>query len=176
MTEDEILTQFPVILYTDGSCKNNGFRNSIGGWAYILLWDSLKKEFWHSSFEEPTTNNRMELKSIIFGLEDIIKRWEYPYPRIAVISDSKYCIHGASKWMYSWERKGWKKNKKLEGKHPLLNVDLWKDMFELCNFLHPFFFWVKGHAGNKYNELCDSLADTAINFRSEYTKSLRKGN
>jgi ribonuclease HI len=65
--------------------------------------------------------------------------------------------------MYRWEKKGWKKK----------NVDLWKEMFELCKILKPSFFWVKGHSGNKYNELCDSLADTSIYLRQEYSKCVR---
>ncbi|GHU49478.1 ribonuclease H [Spirochaetia bacterium] len=164
---------FPIILYADGACRNNGSKNATGGWAYILLWDSMKKEFRHSGFEQSTTNNRMEIKSILFGLQDIQSRWSNPYPQIAVISDSKYCINGASTWMYSWERRGWKKGKKIESKSPLLNVDLWKDMFEVCTTLNPSFFWVKGHNGNKYNELCDSLAFTSIRSRQEYSKSIR---
>jgi ribonuclease HI len=163
VTESETWTQFPIILYTDGACINNGSKNAAGGWAYVLLWDSMKKEFWHSNFEQPTTNNRMELRSIISGLQEIKSRWHSPYPKIAVISDSKYCIQGASSWMYRWRKKGWKKK----------NPDLWKEMFDLCQTLNPSFFWVKGHSGSKYNELCDSLAETSISLRQEYSKNVR---
>jgi ribonuclease HI len=123
----------------------------------------MKKEFWHSNFEQPTTNNRMELRSILSGLQEIKSRWTHPYPKIAVISDSKYCVNGASIWMYRWEKRGWKKK----------NADLWKEMFDFCNILKPSFFWVKGHSGNKYNELCDSLAETSISLRQEYSKNVR---
>jgi ribonuclease HI len=173
MTEREINIQFSVILYTDGACVDNGSKNATGGWAYVLLWDSMKKEFRHSNFEKPTTNNRMELRSILSGLQEIKSRWTHPYPKIAVISDSKYCTQGASIWMYSWERKGWKRKEKSEKNGRVLNVDLWKEMFELCKILKPSFFWIKGHSGNKYNELCDSLADTSISLRQEYSKCVR---
>jgi ribonuclease HI len=175
MTEQEIRVEFPILLYTDGACINNGSKNALGGWAYILLWDSMKKEFWHSNFEQPTTNNRMELRSILSGLKEIKSRWISPYPKIAVISDSKYCIQGASIWMYNWEKRGWKKREKEQvgRKHPLLNVDMWKEMFELCKILKPSFFWVKGHSGNKYNEICDELAEISIALRKEYSKNVR---
>lgn len=163
MTESEIWTRFPIILYTDGACRNNGSKNAAGGWAYVLLWNSMKRELWHSNFEQPATNNRMEIQSIISGLRDIKSRWIHPYPGIAVISDSKYCVNGASSWMYLWEKKGWKKK----------NTDLWKKMFDLCKTLNPFFFWVKGHNGNRYNEICDSLAETSIDLRREYLKNIR---
>jgi ribonuclease HI len=77
--------------------------------------------------------------------------------------------------MYKWKRNGWKKsaNSKVEGKHTLLNVDLWKEMFELCSILKPSFFWVKGHSGNKYNEICDELSGVSISLRQEYSKNVR---
>jgi ribonuclease HI len=131
----------------------------------------MKKEYRHSNFEQSTTNNRMEMKSILFGLYDIKSRWPSPYPKIAVISDSQYCIKGASIWMYDWERKGWRR--KINKENSLSNVDLWKEMFVLCQILNPSFFWVKGHNGNKYNELCDSIADTSLSLRQEYLKNVR---
>jgi ribonuclease HI len=173
MTEQEISAEFPILLYTDGACRNNGSKNALGGWVYILLWDSMKKEIWHSNFEQPTTNNRMELRSILSGLNEIKLRWAPSYPKIAVISDSKYCIKGASIWMYGWEKRGWKKKEKAEKRKALLNIDLWKEMFDLCKILKPSFFWVKGHSGNKYNEICDELSITSIALRQKYSKNVR---
>jgi ribonuclease HI len=175
MTEQEIWIKFPIILYTDGACINNGSKNAIGGFAYVLLWDSMKKEYWYSNFEQPTTNNRMELRGILSGLREIKSRWPSPSLKIAVISDSRYCTQGASIWMHKWEKKGWIRGwkKKGEKEKPLLNVDLWKEMFYLCKILKPSFFWVKGHNGNKYNEICDSLSITSVFLRQEYSKNVR---
>jgi ribonuclease HI len=173
VTEQELSAEFPILLYTDGACRNNGSKNALGGWAYILLWDSMKKEIWRSNFEQPATNNRMELRGILSGLNEIKSRWIFPYPKIAVISDSKYCIKGASIWMYGWEKRGWKKKEKAEKRAALLNIDLWKEMFDLCKILKPSFFWVKGHSGNKYNEICDDLSETSIALRQEYSKNVR---
>jgi ribonuclease HI len=66
----------------------------------------MKKEIWRSNFEQPATNNRMELRGVLSGLNEIKSSWIFPYPKIAVISDSKYCIKGASIWMYGWEKRG----------------------------------------------------------------------
>jgi ribonuclease HI len=173
MAEKDSYVKFPILLYTDGSCINNGFKDAVGGFAYILLWDSMKKEYWYSNFEQPATNNRMELRGILSGLREIKSRWSPSYPKIAVISDSKYCIKGASIWMYRWEKRGWKKRDKIEKENPLLNVDLWKEMFDLCKILKPSFFWIKGHSGNKYNEICDYLSTTSLSIRQEYSKNVR---
>jgi ribonuclease HI len=80
----------------------------------------------------------MDLKGILSGLQEIKSRWPFPYPKIAVISDSKYCVKGASIWMYNWEKRGWKKKSKKGS--PLLNIDLWTEMFYLCDILKPSFF------------------------------------
>jgi ribonuclease HI len=163
MIEQEIHVKFPIVLYTDGACRNNGSKNAVGGWAYVLLWDSGKKEVRRSNFERHTTNNRMEIQAIISGFKDIKSRWNPPYPKIAVISDSKYCVQGASSWMYRWREKGWRKK----------NVDLWKEMFDICQTFNPSFFWVKGHNGSEYNEICDSLAESSASLRQEYSKNIR---
>ena len=55
-----------ITLYTDGSCIGNP---GPGGYAYILIYGDLKKEF--SGFEDNTTNNRMELTAVIKGLNQI---------------------------------------------------------------------------------------------------------
>jgi ribonuclease HI len=113
----------------------------------------------------------MELRGILSGLNEIKSRWSFPYPGIAVVSDSRYCTQGASTWMYKWKKNEWKKG--INSKRVVLNADLWKEMFDLCRILNPSFFWVKGHSGNKYNEICDELSDTSAILRQEYSKSLR---
>jgi ribonuclease HI len=167
------ISQFPILLYADGACKKNGQKNSIGGWGFVLIWDNLTKECHRAGFENHTTNNRMEIKSVLWGLEEIKIRWgNLKKGNVLVMSDSQYTINGASSWMYGWQRLGWRKRKK-ENKNPLLNIDLWKQMFDICKEINPTFLWIRGHTGNHYNELCDNLADTAIKTQSSYSKIIR---
>ena len=49
----------------------------------------------------------------------------------------------------------WKRNK---------NNDLWELMDKLSNKLEIKWQHTKGHAGNKWNELCDTLAVQASNY------------
>ena len=59
-------------------------------------------------------------------------------------------------WIVKWQQNNWKR-----GREPVKNVDLWKRMLRDLEG-HDFdFVWVKGHAGNKYNEICDRLATSA---------------
>lgn len=134
-----------VTLYTDGACSGNP---GPGGWGAILIYKDYKKEM--SGGDVETTNNKMELTAAIEGLSALKEPC-----RVKLYSDSKYLIDGITKdWARSWRQKGWKKS---DGK-PALNVDLWEKILELDEYHEIEYIWVKGHAGNPYNERCDRLA------------------
>lgn len=134
-----------VTLYTDGACSGNPGK---GGWGAILIYKDYKKEM--SGGEKETTNNKMELTAAIEGLSALKEPC-----RVKLYSDSKYLIDGITKgWARSWRAKNWKKS---DGK-PALNVELWEKILELDEYHEIEYIWVKGHAGNPYNERCDRLA------------------
>ncbi len=134
-----------VSIYTDGACKGNP---GPGGYGTILVYNEHEKEISHGFVE--TTNNRMELTAAIVGLEALKEPCE-----ITLYSDSKYLIDSITKgWVYNWRSKGWKKS---DGSSAL-NIDLWQKLIALLEVHSVEFIWVKGHAGHKYNERCDSLA------------------
>jgi ribonuclease HI len=164
-----------IIVYTDGACRNNGSKSSKGGWSFVILFDNNKKEIHAAGYSEMTTNQRMELTATIKALEEIRTRWSNSNIPVVILSDSQYVVKGASNWMFKWEQKGWKKLNKSNSKSrgEVVNLDLWKKMFELVNEIHPSFEWIKGHAGYKYNELCDDLATVAVDMRSDYYKTIR---
>ena len=134
-----------VTIYTDGACSGNP---GPGGWGAVLIYKGHEKEI--SGGEAQTTNNRMELTAVISALSALKEPCT-----VELYSDSKYVIDALSKgWARSWQKKGWIKS----DKKPALNPDLWQSLLELTdkNTLH--YHWVKGHADNKYNERCDTLA------------------
>ena len=57
-------------LWTDGSCKKNGQKGAYGGWGAIVI-DKGSCEYRAYGKEEATTNNAMEMKAIIKGLNFI---------------------------------------------------------------------------------------------------------
>lgn len=88
----------------------------------------------------------MELLSIIVALQAI----KQPGADVTIYSDSKYVVDSVEKgWLQGWIKKGFKGKK---------NVDLWKLFAEVYPRHNVKLKWVKGHAGNKYNERCDTLA------------------
>lgn len=140
-----------VSIYTDGACSGNPGK---GGWGAVLVYNGTEKEM--SGFEAETTNNRMELTAVIRALTALREPC-----LVTLTTDSKYVCDAVTKgWVYGWQRKGWRK---ADGK-PALNVDLWQQLLPLLQTHTVTFNWVKGHAGNPYNERCDALAV------QEYTK------
>ena len=132
------------IIYTDGSCLGNP---GPGGWAAIVVSDG--KEIELVGGDRHTTNNRMELLGVISAL----KALRGPHI-VTVHSDSKYVTDAFNKsWLRSWKANGWARK---DGE--LLNSDLWKELDKLATKHSCTFNWVKGHAGNEYNERADKLA------------------
>jgi ribonuclease HI len=130
-----------IILYTDGAAKGNP---GPGGYGVLLLFKNFKKEL--SAGFRMTTNNRMELLAVIEGL-NALKVEGIP---VTVFSDSKYVVDAVTKgWLWNWAKTGYKGKK---------NSDLWRKYIPLHQKYKPTFVWVKGHAGNAFNERCDELA------------------
>lgn len=93
-----------------------------------------------------TTNNRMELLSVIYGLEALKKNGE----TVTVYSDSRYVVDAVEKgWVFQWEKKGF---------HGKKNPDLWMRFLVAFRKHKVKFHWVKGHADNPFNNRCDELA------------------
>lgn len=144
------------MIFTDGSSRGNP---GPGGFGVVVLDDNEKLILTHSEQSQKTTNNREELKAILWAF------LRYGEPAAAgkvppvVYSDSAYCVNTFTSWMFSWEKKGWIKS---DNKTPE-NLDLIKPFYN---------YWkrgyrielrkIKGHAGNKWNELADQLATKRI--------------
>lgn len=139
-----------VSIYTDGACSGNP---GIGGWGAILISGQHQKEI--SGSEMITTNNRMELFAVIKAFETLKEPCD-----LDIFTDSKYIFDGITKWIPNWKKNNWKKVK---------NPDLWIMLDNLIQKTdHKInWHWVKGHNGDKFNEIADKLATKAI---SEYKK------
>ena len=134
-------------IYTDGACLGNPGR---GGWGAILLYKEHRKEI--SGGEKLSTNNRMEMRAVIESLKTLKKLSE-----VTLYTDSKYGMDGITKWIFNWKKNGWKGS----DKKPVKNVDLWQELDAEVAKHQIKWVWVKGHSGNKFNEIADVLARTA---------------
>lgn len=91
-------------VYTDGSCLGNPGR---GGFAAvgILCQDSEGPLFKISGGETFTTNNAMELKGVINGIE---KAKQIGWSHFTLYTDSNYIVKGMSDWVDKWVLNNWK--------------------------------------------------------------------
>ena len=153
-----------ITIYTDGSSKGNPGN---GGYGAVLISNNYRKEL--SSGYRLTTNNRMELLSVIVALESLKNKGE----SVLVYSDSKYVVNAVvKKWVFSWEKKNFG-NKK--------NPDLWIRFLKVYRKHHVRFEWVKGHSNIKENDRCDDLAVKAseakvLDVDVWYENNVRGGN
>jgi len=144
-------TEIPdVELYSDGGAEPNPGK---GGFGVILSYKGHRKEFFQGY--RLTTNNRMELMGVIFGLEKLKTK-----SNVQVYTDSKYVIDGITKgWAEKWKKNGWKRTKNTKA----INSDLWDRLLNIIAKHNVKFSWVKGHSGHPENERCDALASEGIN-------------
>ena len=119
------------VIHTDGACKGNPGQ---GGWGAVIEQDG--KQTIISGGEPNTTNNRMEMTADIKGLEAID-----PHAPVLISSDSTYVINTMTK---GWKRKA--------------NHDLWEQLDRLVKGRDVSWRWVRGHSGERGNELADSAA------------------
>ena len=138
-----------VTIYTDGACSGNP---GPGGWGALLIYKGTEKPL--SGFEPDTTNNRMEMTAVLEALAALKEPCA-----VTLYTDSAY-IHNAFEkgWIDRWLRNGWK----TAAKKPVENKDLWQGILDLLDTHTVSWRKVKGHSGDKYNEICDKLAREAI--------------
>lgn len=142
-------------IYVDGSASPNPGK---GGFGVVVINENNEIETCYAHYEDETTNNRQELKAILYTLirwgeklSDL--NWHDSIP--VVYSDSSYAVNTFNNWMFSWKNNGWKKS---DNQIPE-NLDLIEAYYNLYeNGYRIDLRKIKGHAGELGNELADRLA------------------
>ncbi len=148
------------IIFSDGSSRGNP---GPGGYGAIIKQDD--KVFELGGGEQKTTNNRMELMGAIKALESVKSK-----DNIELHTDSKYLIDGITKWVFNWQKKGWKT---AGGKDTdVANRDLWEDLVKATSDKKIKWIYVAGHAEIPGNERCDEIATS---FADNVSIKLFKG-
>lgn len=149
----ELFSCDDVVVYTDGGCHGNP---GIGAWAGVIIYGANEAQI--SGGEAHTTNNRMELTAAIKTLSAISQNADLRSCHVTLYSDSQYVKNGITSWIKNWKKNGWR----TAAKKPVLNQDLWQKLDALSSLLDIEWKWVRGHAGHKYNEICDTLCQTEM--------------
>ena len=158
-----------MVIYTDGSCCGNGKAVNSGGFGMIVVDNDEKLLFNYGKRSENTTNNREEIKAILYSFlqygVNIYNNSSFNVEIPIVYSDSNYCVQTFNEWMFNWANSGWIKSDKKKPE----NLDL----------IQAYYDWyqkgyridlrkVKGHSGNKWNEVADQLATGKITPEEVY--------
>ena len=132
-------------IYTDGACSGNP---GIGGWGGVIIIPE-KNPIYLNGGKNFTTNNQMELLAAI----NVLKYFN-DSKNITIYTDSKYVMNGIEVWIDNWKKNGWKTSTKKSVK----NQNLWEELDNQISRHNIKWEWVKGHSGNRYNEIADELA------------------
>lgn len=157
-----------MVIYTDGSCSGNGKAQNSGGYGVIVLDNDEKLLYNYYKRSENTTNNREELKAILYSFLNYgvnIYKNNFIQDIPIVYSDSNYCVQTFNQWMFNWANNNWTKSDKKVPE----NLDL----------IQAYYNWyqkgyrielkkVSGHSGNKWNEVADQLATGKITPEEVY--------
>lgn len=151
-----------MVIYTDGSAHPNP---GPGGFGIIVLDKDKNFDYniitcYGKEFSK-TTNNEMEIKAILYSFLNYgININNKEFAEIPVVySDSAYAVNTFNDWMFRWAKNGWiKSDKKIPE-----NLELIKAYYDWHQKGYRIDLRkVKGHNGNKWNELADKLATGKI--------------
>lgn len=136
-----------ITIYTDGAAKGNPGK---AGWGAVFIVGN--KTFEIGGRMEHATNNIMELTAPIEAFKYIKKN--NLAGEVEIVSDSKYVILGITEWIGNWMKNNWRN----ANRKPVLNRELWEELYELNKELKPKWTYVKGHNDHEHNERADLIA------------------
>ena len=123
------------IIFTDGSCINNGKKNAYGGMG-VYFGKNDKRNYSMPQTKIPS-NQKGELVAILKALE--LSR----LPNVIIYTDSKYSISCVEKWIHDWKKtnsdpKLWKNSRGKFVKHSeiIAQIDTLKKLKESVEFRH----------------------------------------
>lgn len=145
-----------LIIYTDGSCLDNGKPTARAG-VGVYFGENDPRNISEKFTDGKPSNQRAEVKAAIRALETVDEG-----QKVTIKTDSKYLINAMTKWRQTWEKNGWL----TSTKEPVLNTDLFHALIEIIEGRSGELIWeyVPGHKGHAGNEAADQLAVAGANM------------
>lgn len=140
----ENITKSEAIAYVDGSYRNDTKEFSYG---VVFIFENKEEHFREKFFDEELSQMR-NVSGEIFGS---MKAMEYAKSKNIKTIDIYFDYEGIEKWALGY----WQANKN--------GTKAYKNFYnEIKKSLAVNFIKVKGHSGDKYNDLADKLAKEAL--------------
>lgn len=134
-----------ITIFTDGASKGNPGK---GGYGAVISDGETVIEL--GAYNECTTNNEMELQAVV----EALKALDSTTKQVAIYTDSKYVVEGATGWVFGWLKNNWQTKAKTD----VLNKALWQELLPLLNTYEIEWHKVPGHVGIVGNERADTIA------------------
>lgn len=113
-------------LYAGGRCYPNPGQ---GAWCIVLINHSTGEGLEEWDTYPQTTNERMDLLSLIRGLS-LVPEWK----TVRVFVDSRNIYDGMTRWVHVWKDLGWRRPRADRPQtKPLANADLWEKIDSLLS-------------------------------------------
>lgn len=164
-----------IIVFTDGSCFNNGKKNAFGGIG--IHFPNGELQDLSKVYKQGTcTNQKTELLAILTAIRYIRQEIGLNKVKIIIKTDSEYSINCITKWINGWIKNGWitKNNTQVLNKDIILLIHQYYQKYNI-ELIH-----VDAHTGNNdpdsiANEIADRLANKAA-MRSKNNKIVNNDN
>nr|XP_014100378.1 ribonuclease H1 [Bactrocera oleae] len=147
----EIDSEGYIIVYTDGSCINNGGSDACAGFGVYF------GENHPLNASKPVTgrvtNNVGEIQAAIYAINTAKS---FAIEKLCVSTDSQFLINSITIWIKGWKQKKWRK----KNGEPVKNSVDFKELDKLLadNSIQVKWNYVKGHDRIVGNEMADKLA------------------
>jgi ribonuclease HI len=136
-----------ITIFTDGAAKGNPGR---GGYGVVISRGNTVTEL--GGYKARTTNNEMELTAVVEALRAV----RGSARTVAIYTDSKYVVEGATGWIFGWQKNDWQTKAKTD----VANKELWQALLPLLRDVTIDWHKVAGHVGIIGNERADDIAST----------------
>ncbi|EPZ32034.1 Ribonuclease H domain-containing protein [Rozella allomycis CSF55] len=110
--------------FTDGSCLNNGQKDTYAGYAVIF---PFHKDLNEHGCIPVNTNNRAEMFAIIKACQIFEEFDKDKQHTLKIYTDSKLCVQTFNSWMEKWKNENWQKS--TNG--AIQNLDFVQIMYDL---------------------------------------------
>lgn len=155
-------SQEEIICFSDGSCTDNGAPNAKAASAIVFPNGEIPDSVFYLPPTSVRSNNRAEYYAAIKAME-LADEYDPENTKVLhIFTDSMLLLNTCTKWMHSWQTKGWKKSG-----GEIKNLDLVKMLYKHCNQRNVKWTHVKAHTGGQdynsyWNDKVDNLAHTAV--------------